>query len=154
MAGIRQALIASKAVACLLGGLLAVAAAVLLAGCGDGSAAGSSSSIVATVAPSGSEASSGAVGSTGRDDLDHEKEVAWTRYEIVSDQEIRVFFWNGDDRCYGARAEVEEDADSVRVSVFTGTIPGAPAECILVAREDSLVVSTEEPVGSRSVVGL
>ncbi|KAB5607440.1 hypothetical protein EHS19_04530 [Bifidobacterium jacchi] len=71
---------------------------------------------------------------------------------MVSDRSVRVFFTMGSPQCHGVRATVEEDAATVRIDLYEGTLPDAPAECTLNAVSASLVVSTRDPIGTRSVV--
>lgn len=86
-----------------------------------------------------------------RDDLTDEKTVEWTRYEEVSDTEIRVYFVAGTPDCYGTRATVSETAATITIAVIEGVIPGAPDECALIARQASLLVRTSSPIGDRTI---
>lgn len=87
-----------------------------------------------------------------RTDLHNEHASSWSRYEVVSDHSVRVFFYMGNPQCHGVRAAVDEDAATVRITLYEGTLPDAPAECTLNAASASLVVTTRDPVGTRSVI--
>ena len=87
----------------------------------------------------------------GDRDLREEREVEWTRYEIDSEKTIRVFFQNGDPKCYGARAELEESSSSISIAVIVGVLPDAPETCLMVGVESWLLVNTREPIGSRAI---
>lgn len=88
---------------------------------------------------------------TPRNDLADERTVDWTRHEVVSGFEIRVYFIAGTPDCYGARATVSETAAMISIAVIEGAIPGAPEECVLVARQASLLVRTSSPIGDRTI---
>lgn len=85
-------------------------------------------------------------------DLHDERPASWSRYEIVSDHSIRIYFTQGDPKCYGVRATVEEDTTTVRISLYFGTIPGAPNVCTAVGMLASLLLTTRDPIGTRSVI--
>lgn len=61
-----------------------------------------------------------------RDDLKNERVSSWSRYEIVDDTTIRIFFTGGDPKCFSARAIVEESPSEIRVALVEGSIPEAP----------------------------
>jgi hypothetical protein len=86
-----------------------------------------------------------------RDDLTGQQVVEWTDYEIVSERELRFHFPTGTPDCYGSRTAVEEDDSGIRVATIVGLVPGAPENCALVGRTASIVVTTETPVGDRTV---
>lgn len=87
-----------------------------------------------------------------RDDLENEHVIEWQRYEQVSDTQIRVFFTTGSPRCYGARAVVEESAETVEIATIEGTLPDAPEVCTLEARFVSMLVETQNVIGDREVI--
>lgn len=86
-----------------------------------------------------------------RDDLTGQQVVEWTDYEVVSERELRFHFPTGTPDCYGSRTAVEEDDSGIRVATIVGLVPGAPENCALVGRTASIVVTTETPVGDRTV---
>lgn len=86
-----------------------------------------------------------------RDDLQDERRVEWIRYDRVGERQIRLHFLMGDPRCYGVRADVRETDADVRITLFQGSVPGAPDNCALDAAEASLLVSLRAPVGDRQV---
>lgn len=94
------------------------------------------------------------VDQTPRTDLTNEQAVEWTRYEVVTDHELRIFFTSGDPKCYGSRAVVTENGSSVNVEVIEGTVPGAPSLCTAVASLVSIIVKTDDPIGNRTVLPL
>ena len=73
-------------------------------------------------------------------------------YATPSDTTVELRFATGVEDCYGLdRVDVEEEADAVTVTVFTGSKPGAQV-CIEIAE---LVVTTVElsaPLGERVVI--
>ncbi|KAA8815617.1 hypothetical protein EMB92_10260 [Bifidobacterium callitrichos] len=71
---------------------------------------------------------------------------------MVSDYSIRVFFYMSDPQCYGVRAAIDEDTTTVRITLYEGALPDAPTECTTLAASASLLVTTRDPVGARSVV--
>lgn len=87
-----------------------------------------------------------------RNDLRDERLTSWDSYQIVSERSIRVYFWSSDLKCAGSRATVAEDATTVRISLFTGTLPDAPIACPADAVQVSLLLTTHDPIGTRSVV--
>lgn len=87
-----------------------------------------------------------------RTDLHNEHTSSWSRYEVISNDSVRVFFSMSNPRCYGVRAAVDEDATTVRITLYEGTLPDAPAECAALAANASLLLTTRDPIGTRSVV--
>jgi hypothetical protein len=144
--------------------LLAVLAGVALltavsAGCarqdsgGGGETGGGevSGSSTAHPAPTQDTSADAVVDEEPRTDLTGQQVVEWTDYEVVSDQELRFHFPTGTPDCYGSRTAVEEDDSSIRVATIVGLVPDAPANCALVGRTASILVTTEAPVGDRTV---
>ena len=86
-----------------------------------------------------------------RTDLTDQQVVEWTDYEVVSERELRFHFPTGTPECYGARTEVRQDGSNIQVATIVGLLPDAPQECSLVGRPASILVTTEEPVGDRTV---
>ncbi len=68
-----------------------------------------------------------------RSDLLNEKDLEWTRSEIVDDTHNRVFFIGDNPKCYGLRTTVEETSTTVTISLRQGTTPDAPDACAAVA---------------------
>jgi hypothetical protein len=88
---------------------------------------------------------------TPRTDLRHEHVVEWSRWEQVSDTQLRVWCYQGNRTAYGVRAVVAEDADAVRVATVTGSRPDAPDMTTMEALEVSLLVDLAAPLGDREV---
>ena len=134
-----------------------VTTGLLVAGCRGGPAgpgatgtgsttdAGSNGTVAPTVP------TSRAPDESARSDLTSESVTRWTRYERAGDRGLRLFYSGGDPECFGARAVVEETADTVRAAVVTGRLPGAPEVCRQVATRSSIVVSLQQPLGERRV---
>jgi precorrin-3B methylase len=113
---------------------------------------GCAASSVSTAHPAASSSSSSAADDEiPRHDLSDERAVAWTRFEVVDDHHLRLFFSSGDPECYGARAEVRESETAVIVGVIVGILPDAPGTCTAVARFSSIVVTTDQPIGDRVI---
>ncbi|MFT8703786.1 hypothetical protein [Bifidobacterium aquikefiricola] len=84
--------------------------------------------------------------------LNDEHSLSWYRYDIVSDRLVRVHFTMGNPECYGVRAVVNEETNTVRIALHEGTLPGSPAHCSLFAAMASLLLTTQNPIGTRSIV--
>lgn len=82
----------------------------------------------------------------------NEHTSSWSQYEVISDDSVRIFFSMSNPQCYGVRAIVDEDATTVRITLHEGTLPDAPAECATVAANASLLLTTRNPIGTRSIV--
>ncbi|MCY1159442.1 MAG: hypothetical protein MOP51_2467 [Citricoccus sp.] len=115
---------------------------------GGGEVSGSST---AHPAPTQDTTGDAVVDDEPRADLTGQQVVEWTEYEVVSERELRFHFPTGSPDCYGARAAVEEDDSGIRVATIVGLVPDAPENCALVGRTASIVVTTETPVGDRTV---
>ena len=87
-----------------------------------------------------------------RTDLHDEHASSWSRYDVVSDHSVRVFFYMGDPTCHGVRATVNENATTVRIGLLEGALPDAPSECAAMAMSASLLVTTHDPIGTRSII--
>lgn len=139
--------------------LLAILAGVALltaagAGCGQqdpGGGGETSGNSTAHPAPTQETSGDAVVDEEPRTDLTGQQVVEWTDYEVVSDQQVRFHFPTGTPDCYGSRAAVEEDDSGIRVATIVGLLPDAPEDCALVGRVASILVTTEAPVGDRSV---
>lgn len=129
-------------------------AVIAMTGCTTGG--GESSPSSATTNPGYAPAAKPPTQSTNdirqRTDLHNVHVSSWSRYEVVSDHSVRVFFTMSDPQCYGVRAAIDEDTTTVRITLYEGALPEAPAACALLAASESLVVTTHDPVGTRSVV--
>lgn len=89
-----------------------------------------------------------------RDDLTQEHYVTWDKTEVIAARSIRVTFWAGTPRCFGSRYVVEETHDAIAIAVIEGKIPNAPNACTEEARQATLVVQTQHPIGDRNIVAL
>ena len=87
-----------------------------------------------------------------RTDLSNEHISSWNRYEVVSDTSVRIFFSMGNPKCHGVRATVDEDSSAVLITLYEGTLPNAPTECAAIAVNASLLLTTRNPIGIRSVI--
>ena len=118
-----------------------------------------------------------------RDDLIHEKLVAWEvfdikkqepagtaseqadpyygrlfadGYEIVGEKQIRVFFLGGTAACSGYRVQVEEHPDRIAIAIIEGAIRelGPREGCSAIGIPRSFLIDLKEPVGDRAIVPL
>ncbi|BDR54042.1 hypothetical protein KIMH_01530 [Bombiscardovia apis] len=81
-----------------------------------------------------------------------EHSLSWQTYEVVSPTTLRIpFVGNGDSRCYGFRATVEETPKEVRIRLLSGTLPKAPRACTLPALHSTLLVQLKAPLSDRVV---
>lgn len=87
-----------------------------------------------------------------RTDLDNEHTSSWSHYEVISDDSVRIFFSMSNPQCYGVRAAAAEDATTVRITLYEGTLPDAPATCATLAANASLLLTTRDPIGTRAIV--
>lgn len=87
-----------------------------------------------------------------RTDLSNEHISSWNRYEVVSDTSVRIFFSMGNPKCHGVRSTVDEDSSAVLITLYEGTLPNAPTECAAIAVNASLLLTTRNPIGTRSVI--
>ena len=87
-----------------------------------------------------------------RTDLDNEHTSLWSQYEVISDDSVRIFFSMSNPQCDGVWAAVDEDTTTVRITLHEGTLPDAPAECAELAANASLLLTTRDPIGTRSIV--
>ena len=87
-----------------------------------------------------------------RTDLSNEHISSWNRYEVVSDTSVRIFFSMGNPKCHGVRAAVEEDSSTVRITLYEGMLPNAPTECAALAVDASILLTTRNPIGTRSII--
>lgn len=67
---------------------------------------------------------------------------------------VEARFYGGVQECYGVdRVEVEETAESVTITVFTGSPPDAAARvCIDIAELQAVLVALDAPLGERIVI--
>ena len=132
--------------------LLAMSATGTGCGSNDEDAANKASDAsTAHPAPLSSGTAPSGVDEPPRTDLEHEKVVEWSHFEIVSERQLRFFFLTGDPNCYGSRAVVREDPSKVEVATLVGTLPNAPSHCERVGRMGSLLITVAQPVGERHV---
>jgi len=86
-----------------------------------------------------------------RHDLKNEK-ISNFKHQIISDNSIRVSFQTGASNCYGARAIIKENDDTIEIAVFQGTLPEAPQVCTMVGRLTFFILHTQRPIGGRKIV--
>ncbi|MDI3329573.1 MAG: hypothetical protein QJR09_02410 [Micrococcus sp.] len=110
-----------------------------------------SSASTAHQAPTQDTSGEAVVDEEPRADLTGQQVIPWTDYEVVSERQLRFHFPTGSPDCYGSRAAVEEDDSGIRVATIVGLVPDAPENCALVGRTASILVTTEAPVGDRTV---
>lgn len=65
-----------------------------------------------------------------------------------------MFFFAGSEHCYGVRSQVHETTERIEIAVLEGELPDAPDVCTLEAREATLVVELDDPIGERDIVEL
>lgn len=123
---------------------LALMSAMMVACCAPASGG-------STASPASSVATSSPRDDTPRDDLTDMHPVRWSRYEMVGDDQVRVYYATGAPACYGVDVEVEEGDTRIVITILTGTIPGAPEACTQEARLGSLLVTLGGPVGEREI---
>jgi len=86
-----------------------------------------------------------------RDDLLDEHALEWSRTEQLSDKQLRVYFFMGNPKCYGARAEVDESPKAIKITVIEGRLPNGPTNCVLDATEASILIMLDAPIATRSI---
>lgn len=91
---------------------------------------------------------------TPRDDLTHESVIPWSRYERVSANQLRFYYTGGDPACYGVRVDMHATDAILAAATIVGTIADAPAECTLIASLSSVIITTDTPIGERTVIHL
>lgn len=136
---------------------------ILLAACGDEVNRGAPPAVpppandLPTAAPPG-VADPGAGGANPqvvavRKDLQNVHPINWDKADVgASDESIRVQFYDGIEDCYGlADVKVDYQKDSIVVSLFGGTVPGAQI-CIEIAVLKATIIELTEPVGGRQIV--
>jgi hypothetical protein len=76
----------------------------------------------------------------------------WDRAEPVDPHTIRVEFYGGVEECDGLdRVEVEETADNVTITLYTGRVPTAEV-CIEIAVLKAVTIKLDAPLGDREIV--
>lgn len=87
-----------------------------------------------------------------RDGLVDPRPVDWLRAEPRADGTVlRIVFWSGVEECYGvAEVILEEDTDSVTVTILEGREPAAEV-CIDLAVKKAIDVELSAPLGDREV---
>jgi hypothetical protein len=81
--------------------------------------------------------------------------ISFDRVEVVDDDTVEVFFFKGVEPCSVIdRVDLEEDADSVVITVFEGAgkDAGPDVACIAIAVEASVLVELGSPLGERQIV--
>ncbi|GAB3177119.1 hypothetical protein GCM10027060_00910 [Nesterenkonia halophila] len=92
--------------------------------------------------------------------MNSERLIAWQDYRAVTAEgerprqatELEFLLVSGNENCFGVRAEVEEDAQTVRVATIRGVLQDTLDACTAEGRMVSLVVELEQPLGDREVV--
>lgn len=77
----------------------------------------------------------------------HGTDTKWSRTPPCA-----FFFSMGNPKCHGVRATVDEDSSAVLITLYEGTLPNAPTECAEIAVNASLLLTTRNPIGTRSVI--
>lgn len=87
-------------------------------------------------------------------DLRHEVEWGWTldNYEVLDDHTLRVYV--PDDNCASYRFIVNETETEIGIGVYKGLLPGQSRACAGIATNTSMVVRTEDPIGTRTVTNM
>jgi len=88
-----------------------------------------------------------------RNDLKNERLINF-RHNIISDKSIGVFFTTGSNACFGSRAVLQENVDSIGIAVVEGEPPGAPDACGLVGQTTYFILHTKKPIGNRKIIHL
>lgn len=92
--------------------------------------------------------------------MNSERLIGWQDYRAVTAEgerprqatELEFLLVSGNENCFGVRAEVEEDAQTVRVATIRGVLQDTLEACTAEGRMVSLVVELEQPLGDREVV--
>ena len=80
------------------------------------------------------------------------KVVKWDRYEVLSSRCLLVHFTGETDVAFKYRYALEEDDSRISITVFQGLLPEAPESWKGPEQEQTLIVLTEKPIGSRTIV--
>ncbi|MGH2711187.1 MAG: hypothetical protein ACRDH9_08305 [Actinomycetota bacterium] len=76
----------------------------------------------------------------------------WDSAKPIDDRTVRVEFYGGVKECDGLdRVEVDETADSVTITLYTGRVPEAEV-CIEIAVLKAVKVELDSPLGGREIV--
>ena len=78
--------------------------------------------------------------------------VKWDRYEVLSDKCLLVHFTGETDAAFKYRYALEEDESRISITVFQGLLPEALDSWKGPEQEQTLIVLTEKPIGSRTIV--
>ena len=81
-----------------------------------------------------------------------ERVLQWSRYGVASGNSVHIFFSTDNLRRNGVRATIREDDAAVRISLYEGTLPGAPSECAVLGENTSLLLTTRSLIETRLVV--
>lgn len=86
------------------------------------------------------------------DNLVNENIVPWSKYEILSEQQLRFFFTMGNPDCYGSRIESQETNSTILVATIVGNKPETQNNiCTLNALEASMTIKTKTPITNRNI---
>lgn len=77
----------------------------------------------------------------------------WEDHEMVAPDRVRIFFTGGVDPCFVVdRVEVDERADEVTLTLYTGAAAGSEGTaCIEIAKYYALDVDLEAPLNDRQL---
>lgn len=92
--------------------------------------------------------------------MSNEQLIDWEDYRPVLEEgeapaqatELEFLLVSGNANCFGVRAEVEEDGQTVRVATIRGVLQDTLTACTAEGRMVSLAVALDEPLGDREVV--
>ncbi|WP_010524761.1 hypothetical protein [Nesterenkonia sp. F] len=92
--------------------------------------------------------------------MNSERLIGWQDYRAVTEEgerpeqatELEFLLVSGNENCFGVRAEVDEDDQTVRVATIRGVLQDTLDACTAEGRMVSLVVELEQPLGDRDVV--
>ncbi|MCQ9384919.1 hypothetical protein [Brevibacterium moorei] len=118
----------------------------LLASCASAQSSGSSSQHVTADAPGPSPAPE-----EQHDDLHSEHTIDWSGLKILDAHRIGLSFISGTSECFGYRTVLRESAQTISIALIEGARPAAPEACTAEGAESTIIVTTERPVGKRSV---
>lgn len=87
-----------------------------------------------------------------RDDIENPHPNAFSKAVAVDEDTVRVEYYLGVEECYGLdRVDVEYGQETVIITLFTGSVPGAEV-CIDIAEFVVTIVDLAEPLNGREIV--
>ena len=76
----------------------------------------------------------------------------WDRAKATDPMHVRVEFYGGVEECEGLdRVEVDETAETVTITLYTGRVPSAEV-CIEIAVLKAITVDLDAPLGDREII--